>query len=455
MYIWYVIWLVSSITSFAASPVPLRSISISSSDLPALIDTPGSYFTNGSLTYSAISNVPAITISCSNVSINFTNYALQQTSGVLSVTGIQIGSGLMNININNLLLSSFSQSGISIGSGSSFLIFDNVTFSACGNRCFEVVGTPASPSWQIILSRCTFINSCTQTSADNVITLSNCSDCKLTDCILSTNGTSAATGTICGVKLTNAARYYFSNVGISSSSGAADLRGFSLNNSSGGFFESCRVSSGRAFSATGTSRGVFLESGSGVTSSVNFFNNCIVAGLIGNTVDGYLSDTGCNGNMFTGCMSAANTAIGTSGVVHGYRSVNNTRVSFKNCEARGGAAATSTNAPYADYGFRLDTCVNNAVINCTANYNAGASGAVGIFAIQSTNCTFRENQATGNTQGFDFQGTFTQNTFIRNVADRNTNAAQYSGFPTTAVSDNIWSSSVEIITGPWTNVGIS
>lgn len=444
--------LLTSFSMYGANPTPLRSTGINNADLPALLDSPGYYYITDNLIYPATSATPAITINSSNVTIDFERKSLQQTGGLLSVTAIQIGSGLMNVNLLNGLITDFSSSAISVASGSSFMVFDSLTISDCGNRCIELIGSPVSPVRQIEITNDIFLNSCTLTTADNVLTISNCTDIKLDNDIFSTNGSSSAAGTIAIIQFTNTSRYIASNVGMSNSSGNSDLRGISFINSSGGFFDTCKVSSGRAFGATGFSRGIYLTS----SSQLNFFTNCLCANLTANTVDGFFSDTGCSGNIFENCTSAAHIATGVTGVAHGFRCINNSKIKLENCESRGHTAATSTASPYGAYAYKFDTVTTNAVLDCVGSYcSAPAGSSVGYYIFQSTQCVFRENQASDNTQGFDFQGTFTQNTFIKNIAERNTNASQYSGFPAGAIFDAIGSDNINTISSPWTNIGIS
>lgn len=426
---------------------------INNATIPLLIDSPGSYQLVEDILYSATSNTPAVIVAVNDVTINFRDLSITQADGFgYSVTCIQIAPSISNVSIKGGTIKNFTQSGISLAQGDQFTVIDDMTINMCGKRCIECIGTVATPIVQTEVLNSTFINSCTVATADNVITFSNCTDTEMSDCIISTNGNFSMTGTFVGVKLTNAARYIFKEVGISSSKGNSDLRGFSLNNSSGGRFDSCRASSGQAAGATSTSRGFYLEN----NSTLNFIDNCIAFGFIGNIVDGFLTDTGCNGNMYTNCLGGGNVATGATGTTHGYRSINNTKTTFKNCESRGNTAGTSTVSPYGSYGFKFDTVTLGSLISCISYFNAAPLGSsVGIYAIQSTSCIFRDNQSSSNKQGFDFQGTFTQNTFVKNISERNTNSSQYTGFPSTAVSDNIWSSSIEIISGPWTNIGIS
>jgi parallel beta-helix repeat protein len=446
----------TSLLAIAVLSIPAVLLgNINSATVPLLIDSPGLYQVSEDVMYSATSDTPAIIVATNDVSIDFREFTISQADGFgYSVTGIQIAPSISGVTIKHGMLKNFTQSAVSVAQGASFVVMNDMVFNGMGNRIIECIGTVATPAFQIEILNSTFLNSCTLTTADNMITFSNCTDFEMLDCLFSTNGNFSATGTIVGVKITNASRYLLNNVGIGNSKGNADFRGFSLKNSSGGIFEGCRAANAQAAGATSTCRGFQLEAGT--NSSANFFNNCIAFGLTGNTVDGFLSDTGCNGNMYTGCLAGVMTAVGATGVSHGFRCINNSKTTYKNCEARGCAAATSTVSPYGAYGFKLDTATSVAMLSCLSYFHAAPAGSsVGIYAIEATSCLFRENQSSSNKQGFDLQGTFTKNTFVRNIAERNSNTAQYKGFPTTAVSDNIWSSSVEIVNGPWTNIGIS
>jgi hypothetical protein len=438
-----VIFLALSINlGLTADPIPLDSLFISNASLPCLIYRPGNYFLIEDLMYEAVDGTPAITIASSEVGLSLNSLSLNQSNGLEGVSGISIQPGSIGCTINNGSINNFSQTAISAQAGASVIILNNLLISGCGKRAIEFNGKPDNPMKLIEMSGCTIIQCCKLPSADNVVTLLNCSQVEISNCLLSGHGSPALEGPLAIFNFTNCSQVEFANNATSDSVGNTEINGLYLNNCSASLFRDNKTTTLVGTDRSSRCRGVQLVSDSGCTQ--NNFKNCLVTNLAaGALVDGFLAGNGCNDNYFSSCLSAFHSATEPEGSVHGFHSIGNSRNKF-----------TSTVSPYGAYGFTLDRADRNMVLDCLTSDNRAASASVGFYAIQTTKCHWSNNRSIGNTQGYDFNGTFDENAWVRNIADKNDNSSQYRGFPDQAVTDNLHATDISTITSPYTNIGI-
>jgi hypothetical protein len=448
---------------------------INNGSIPVVINEPGTYVMSEDVSYSATTNLSPIIIATSNVTLDLLGFAITQTEGFgFTVTGIQVQSGSV-VNIKNGKVRQFTQSGISVASGVSSVQIKEINVSACGNRGIELVGTAASPISESVITNCYILASCTVTTADYALTLTNVNYTVVQDSFIDLNGSSVITGTFACIRATGF-RNQFLNITMNDNTGGTDARGISLNNSVGTLIRKCNVNNLSAAGGGSNVQGFVCEANS--TSTANIFQECIARALVGTaTVDGFLSSTGCNDNYFQGCYSVLNQATATNGSAHGYRAVNNSKNMFWNCQARKNTApnSTVTGALYGAYGFKLDTTTSANITECFAAEQSASTRAVGIQVlggssgnnINKNTCT-RNGTSAGTTTansgfGYDFQGTtgaagvFDANAFAMNYAAKNTNgASQYNNFPAGAISDGVTDRTVQSSgLGAYDNVGIS
>jgi hypothetical protein len=439
---------------------------IQNASLPLTISTPGRWIVIEPLNYTAAGTTPAITIATSNVALDFLNFGLTQANTISSITGIQIQSGLNDIDILNASINNFSQTAIGINTGCTNLNISNATIIGCGNRAIEAIGSIASPIQQFNINGCTVIGSCTTAAADNVFTFSNCSDFSVNNCILSSNGSAVITGTCVGIKLTNCARHISSNNVIENFSGQFDVRGYSCNKAETCQFNNCTVANLVASGGGSTCQGFTLESNTvslNPSSTGNVFQQCMVNQITGtNIVDGFFTGSGSNDNLYMQCAAQGLRGLNVTAIVHGYRTINNSRISYLGCLALSCTAANSTVAAplYGAYGFKIDFGAKVSMRNCAAtDINAAPTGrSVGFFWLGSTSCGAVENYAERNTIGFDANGAVfagvNGNGWILNVSQKNVNAAYSSAWPVGA-TNTVASNNLVGITAPSTNIGLT
>jgi len=443
---------------------------ITRASLPYTISSPGRYILVEAGSYSPAASGTAITINASDVNLDLLSFNLVQANGVASVNGVVVASGLSNVTIQNGVVRDFSGVGISVGSGCSRVFVNNVTFYDCGNRGLELVGTANSPIQVGALTNCNFVSSSTLSTADNVLTISNCSDFEVAHCNLHNNGSTGASGALAMVNMTNNLRCKFTDLEVHNNIGNTDLRCYDLKQSSYCKFIRCHGNTNLAWGASSAMYGVLLEGSS--TSTANLFCECVMANLTGTIVDGFLSSTNCDDNAFMLCKSLNNQANSTTGVVHGFRCITNNRNIYVECLAAHNTAPSSTVASplYGAYGFKLDTTTGTYLRKCVANDQTAASRAVGYFFISDNQITIEENAASRNTTfGFDAANvTFNNQAFIKNFALKNNTAGgsgsdQYNGFGANAANDGFTASNFGTNTGgitgqpgpiSWVNLGI-
>jgi hypothetical protein len=176
--------LIISYSTIQAAPpmVPAtNTYLISNGTMPLKLNQPGNYFVVENILYgpSGTTPAPALTVATSNVSINLLGFTLQQTGGLLSVTGIQVDAGLTGISITNGSIVNFTASAISVASGCSQITVNNITVTGCGQRGIEFIGAVGSVIALSTITNSAVFGTCTVAIADNAITLSNCTDMQL------------------------------------------------------------------------------------------------------------------------------------------------------------------------------------------------------------------------------------------------------------------------------------
>jgi hypothetical protein len=443
---------------------------ISSSSVPFTITASGRYLVSDNVAYTAASSTPIITISTDNVVLDMLNYTVTQVGGFgFSVTGIQITQGVSNVRIINGIVNNCTQAGVSIAAGCNNISLNGILVTDCGNRGIEFMGTPAAPIIESTINNCSLTMNCTTPSADNVLTLSNASYTIVQDTTIDLNGSGVITGTFACIRVTGL-RNQFLNITMNDGLGNRDARGLSLNNADQTLVRLCTVNNLTATGGGATVAAFLCEANT--TSTANQFQNCIARACSGVlAVDGFLSSTGCDDNVFDTCLSHMNQASATNGTAHGFRAINNNRNNFLYCRARRNVATASTVAAplYGAWGFKMDTTTGATCVQCLAEDHLASTRAVGFGLIgpNSDNVFWQNIAARNQTFGFDSimsQAAYANQVFVQNLAITNPAAggAQYSttgataGFPAAAKNDSITAQTLNTISpSAWTNVGIA
>jgi hypothetical protein len=212
--------------------------------------------------------------------------------------------------------------------------------------------------------------------------------------------------------------------------------------------------------AASTSRGFILESNTSCTA--NEFFDCAALNLTGTaSVDGFLTDTGCNDNLFMRCEASFNRSLGAAAtaIVRGFNVISNSRNVYIDCIARNNSAPNSTATPapaFGAKGFDLNTCTGCNLLRCLATDQSTGAGStsVGIQVNQGSQCSIRDCQSSRHTIGYRLDpNNSTSNVFSRNFAGKNT--TQYSQFPggSTQNAGNITNINGSL-SNPWSNVSV-
>lgn len=431
--------------------------------LTVTINEPGHYLVAQDVNFAPVSTNTGIFITVSNVVLDLMGYAIAQTNGTAQVTGIAVSSNLTNIIIKGGTLSNFSNTGITVGSGCEQILIDGITCTGCGQRGIDLAGTAAAPLRSAFIKNCNFFYNSTLSTADNVLTLSNVRDSFVDNCVISTCGSTVITGTCAMIHMSTCRRTKISNTMINNTIGQFDLRGIRIIGSFNNMFTNVVINEMLATGGGSVARGFHLENTT--SSTANIFQACIAESITAtSTVDGFLSDTGCNDNLFQACISANHLARDVNSACHGFRAINNNRTRFYTCSALTCSSLSTVATPFfGTYGFKIDTTTATTCKDCIASDNTAATAGrgVGFFIFATTNCTMFDCQALRNTIGFDasnltvanfnLQG-FTQNKGLRNLsANYNTNA---NAWPANAFTNSASNSDLRVLTIPYDNVGI-
>ena len=104
------------------------------------IHSSGEYTLCEDIFFSPSSALSAITIAANNVSLNLNNNSIQQTNGTAGVSGVLVNINLSGIVIHDGSIVGMTANGVSILSGGSNDIIDNVLMNGCGSSGLNVIG---------------------------------------------------------------------------------------------------------------------------------------------------------------------------------------------------------------------------------------------------------------------------------------------------------------------------
>jgi hypothetical protein len=438
-----------------AIPAPyFGQTNVINTSFPIIVSSPGYYVFAEDIFFDGTTASAAITIepNVGEVTIDLIGYNLNQSVPAAGITAIAIESGNNRVTIRGGTITNFSQSAITVDDLCSEIYIDLLSIVGCGNRAVEFNGSTGIVYGSI--TNCLMTNNCSLTTADNVLTLSNCSDIIVANCVINNNGITGTTITnaLAVVKTTGCNRCVFDTVSVGNNSGNTDVRGFSLNQTTNCAFTNCTVDNLQATAAESLCKGFQLESSTHSTG--NKFISCAANNITGNlTVDGFLSGNTADNNRFENCEALFNTVTSSSGIVSGFRATHNNHNQFKECRAHGNFAPSSTVSPYGALGFTIDTCTHTSLQDCRASNQRATGASVGFFVTACTATHVFHCVSEGHNVGFDHAGTFNNQAFLQNMAFKN-NLAFSAGFPATAFT-LVAGNNTNGLLIPWTNVGIN
>ena len=420
------------------------------------IAQPGRYILGGPIVFSPATAQPAFLITTSNVTLDLLCDTVSQGNATAGVNAVQTAPNLNNVTITNGTIQNFTNAGISISSGCSRATIENLTVFSCGARAIQLLGTTGAGN-QITESQilnCNLTSCCQGATGDVVLTVSFCNDVTINGCLLDSNGNSA--NTLQGIRLNNCLKCTILNTQAKDNIAGTDLRDFALNNATLCQLKNCISNNSAAIAAGSNCRGFVMETGS--TCTVNEFFDCSVLNLTGTAiVDGFLTDTSNNNNLFVRCEASFNTSLGiATGVVHGFNTINNSFNTFIDCIARGNDAPNSTAVPFGAYGFDLNTTSSCTIIRGLATDHSTGAGTsnVGINVNAGISNLIQDCQSARNGVGYNVNPNIsTSHAFTRNLACKNT--TPYSQFPSgsTQITNDMTGINGQL-TGPWSNVAI-
>ncbi|OQA33538.1 MAG: hypothetical protein BWY54_00965 [Candidatus Dependentiae bacterium ADurb.Bin331] len=415
------------------------------------ISTTGVYKLAANVTFSPAAAATAINITASGVILDLQCFSITQGNAVAGVDGIRTANSLSNVMITNGMLQNFTNSGINTGNNLNRLKITDLTCIGCGLRGIQLNGSSGARITQSLIDGCSILQCGQSSGGDRILFLQFCSDVNVTNCYVNANGSAA--NNIQVVRLENCLKCNVTNVVANDNIGNSTIRGFSLNNVAESTFRSCEAKNNIS---NGNNHGYFLETGS--TSTANQFLDCVAVALTGSAaVDGFLTDTGCNNNVFINCRALVNTSTGsgTTNIVHGFNFINNTGNSCIDCIAQNNSAPSST-AAFGSVGLELNTTTSCSLIRCNGSDQStgGSSTSVGVRVSGGISNVLTDNMATNQSIGFRIDPNLsTSHGFSRNIAIKNlTQFSQFIGGSTQAAA-NI----AEIngsLTSPWSNVAI-
>lgn len=427
------------------------------------ISSSGTYWLGENINFTpAAGGNNAINISASNVTLDLKGFSITQTNA-LSANGIVITGNFNDITIQNGRVRSFSNTGISIGTGGGVtaqrIRINNMSIISCLLNGITIIGL-ASPNVcrNIFIENCLFNSCCANTAAsttNSVISSSNASNVFVTKTSVTTCGTASvpSTSTVNGLVATNTNNVYLTQLVIESNlGGAGTFNGITLTNCANVRALNCSCNRNTAATFSGYNTG-------SVTASRNIlFHQCE---LVGNSATTSMQNTRIAGNaVFRECIIANNSCVAATPIFRGFDCFNTNNLVL-NCLSQGNSISpvTALNPSY-----RLDnlTAVNCGIIGCISNNNTLSEGFYlygtgGSFPLR---CIVRDCASLGDSNfGFFYNGVpvaaSTAHT-LRNLSLATLQTFAASNFPAgsfqQASPNNL--SGLTALTNSWTNVGM-
>lgn len=403
-----------------------------------VISNPGVYCLAENISFSPATGIPAISITASNVVLDFQGYSITQTNATANVDGITIASAASDIMVSNGRLSSFTRNGILTGNNLNRIAFQDLTITNCASQAISSVGA-ASPRNDSL-----YINNCIITACNSIL-IQNWNNV-----FLNTVSVAQSTATTGAISFNTCADIIGSKIVCNNSTSASSFIGLSLNTISGAQFGNCAMISNAG--GTAASSGVFIAASSGITfDKAYILNNSATSGdLAGFLIDG-------DKCVFTNCVVAGGSSAGN---VYGFR-INNTSAkstiikdSFIYNNISSGVAAVAN-------GISLGANIAQSlfagnIIHSQSNTGGGtATGITFTSSAASVDNMFFNNTVFNNlTTGINYTNGGGSTQFVKNLSTRN--ATNYSaGLIAGSVQTSALNQIAVNLTCPWVNISFT
>ncbi len=421
-----------------------------------LITTSGNYILDDDIFSTGDATNGTIRIQSSYVNLDLNGREISQSSATASCNGIQIDAGVGDVKITNGYIKNFTRAGIVANAGCNNLLLQNLIIDSCQVRGIDFNGTSTITGGTNItessILNCKIINSSTASTADFALSLSNCSNLLISDCVFSKNGGAPAQNwSVIGV--TDTTYCSFIRLDINSNSiSAHNFVAINLNSISstivGNYFLDCIV---RNNSTASTALFGFSFA---TNSEYNVLDGCQVLNNSGGANLSLFFNISGNCHTFRNCIADGNFGATNECVGFALDIVNS--CVFLNCiSSNNRCTSGDTN------GFRVQSAFGNVFLNCAAIFNySPASAAEGFLAVSGTpvsgnqiiNCDFMNNtgNASSTSYGISLQTGTSGNAFLSNNCAFNgtTGANQTSGVNAGAVTSTTSITSASA-TSPW------
>ncbi len=439
-----------------------------------LITTSGNYILDDDIFSTGDATNGTIRIQSSYVNLDLNGRVIYQSSATASCNGIQIDAGVGDVKISNGYIKNFTQSGIVANAGCNNLYLQNLIIDGCQVRGIDFNGTSTIRGGTNItessITNCKIINSSTATTADFVLSLSNCARILVSDCVFSTNG-GATTSTNFGiVTLTDSSYCSFVRLDINSNSisTAHQMYGVYFNSVAaeliGNYFVDCIARNNMVPAASASS--FFIGFQTSANSEYNVFKNCQALNNSANAECVGFSTPGIT-NTFIACIANGNNSTSNTGALNTFGFlVNGANASvFMDCVASNNFSIVSGASGSLVVGFLVQSSVGNVFLRCVANYNLSTTTnatAAGMYLFSGTvntneikDCEFIGNtgSSAANSYGIRFAASGSSNAYLRTTCAFNgtTGANQTSGVNAGAVTATTSITSASV-TAPWTTL---
>lgn len=386
------------------------------------LSSPGLYIVEENCTFApATTNTPAISITASNVVLDFNYRSLTQTNSTTGVNAVSIASGVTNIVIKNGKIDSFRNAAILSNTNASCIKITNMTIVNFA------IGITMSSVTKITFNRCIFY---TPAANGNVVSLTNCS-----------------------IIVAKNSHVYGTSTGVSSSDFIFDSCNLFV-------VDNCSI---KNTTVTGSISFAFFSCKNGIIS------RCINAQNTFNSTSSFFV-SGCTQIALYYCICSNNTALSSN--YNGFVVSGNSRgISLKNCIASRNTSPVTTTA---------FSCANNTcTLDCFALSNNLGIGFQGQNHDMFINAAAYNNvsSATGfRGIGFNFASTGIQGSYAHGCRsfDQTTGYTGFNGLNNSILTECIASqnatnyysipagalqtaslNTMTSVTVPWTNADLS
>ena len=205
---------------------------ITQANIPFTISTPGYYCLAANITQNAAAAAITITAAGSGSILDLNDFTI--TGGVSSTTAISVANNTTDLTIKNGTITTFTQTGITMGTGIARCSLNNINCISCANQGISIGGGDT-----LFLFNCGVYNSATNASFATPagIVISNAVNAQLVDCVVDSCG-SANTNTFSAINVTGTTAY-LTNCIATNNTNSATLVGILAQVTNGAIIQWC------------------------------------------------------------------------------------------------------------------------------------------------------------------------------------------------------------------------